>query len=46
MSSGLEEKRVGDYDLHAGPESLGVHVFEGVDGHRPFHSPPTAASGR
>ncbi|WP_455353050.1 DUF6368 family protein [Streptomyces sp. SYSU K217416] len=36
VSSRLEEKRVGEYDLHVRAESLGIHVPEGVDGDRPL----------
>ncbi|WP_137951216.1 DUF6368 family protein [Streptomyces avermitilis] len=35
LSAGLEEKRVGKYDLHARAESLGVADTGGVDGRRP-----------
>ncbi|WP_392840851.1 DUF6368 family protein [Streptomyces sp. LN500] len=32
----LEEKRVGEYDIHVRAESLGVASTGGVDGRRPF----------
>ncbi|MFD8869395.1 DUF6368 family protein [Streptomyces sp. NPDC059590] len=35
-SSRLEEKRVGEYDIHARAESLGIANTGGVDGHRPL----------
>lgn len=38
-SSRLEEKRVGEYDLHVWAESLGITDTGGVDGHRRSSSP-------